>query len=78
MNSNERQVSGQASPWMTRLDIDRRHRTGIPEVLFAEGKPVEHTLHLLDELRGRDASGPALATRCPDSFAQSAVRVTVT
>jgi pyridinium-3,5-biscarboxylic acid mononucleotide synthase len=72
MNSNERQILGQVPLWITRLDTNRRHRTGIPEVVFAEGKPVEHTLHLLEELRRCDASGPALATRCPDALLRAA------
>ncbi|PVZ06900.1 nickel pincer cofactor biosynthesis protein LarB [Actinomycetospora cinnamomea] len=57
-------------------DADRRTRTGIPEIVFAEGKPPERTLDLLADLRRLDPAGPALATRCsapvldgaPDAF----------
>ena len=48
-------------------DGGRRARTGVPEVVFAEGKPPERTLALLAELRRLDPDGPALATRCPDA-----------
>lgn len=48
------------------LDHDRRRRTGIPEVVLAQGKTTEQTLGLLAALRRADPSGPALATRCPD------------
>ena len=47
-------------------DGGRRARTGVPEVVFAQGKPPERTLALLAELRRLDPDGPALATRCPD------------
>lgn len=48
-----------------RLDVARRGRTGVPEVVFAQGKTVEQTLRLLTELRRADPAAPALATRCP-------------
>ena len=47
------------------LDVDRRRRTGVPEVVFGEGKTAEQTFALLAELRARDPEAPALATRCP-------------
>jgi len=47
------------------LDIDRRRRTGVPEVVFGEGKTSEQIFALLAELRARDPEAPALATRCP-------------
>ena len=47
------------------LDVDRRRRTGVPEVVFGEGKTSEQIFTLLAELRARDPEGPALATRCP-------------
>ncbi|MDN5383859.1 nickel pincer cofactor biosynthesis protein LarB [Streptomyces sp. LB8] len=50
---------------IARLDSDRRRRTGVPEVVFAEGKTPEQTLRLLAGLRRADPAGPALATRCP-------------
>lgn len=68
MSINEPQTPGEASPQIARLDIGRRRRTGVPEVVFAEGKPLELSLQLLAELRRRDTSGPALATRCPDAL----------
>lgn len=48
-------------------DAERRSRTGVPEVVFGEGKPVARTLALLAELRRLDPDGPALATRCPEA-----------
>jgi NCAIR mutase (PurE)-related protein len=47
------------------LDVDRRRRTGVPEVVFAEGKTPEQIFGLLAELRAHDPEAPALATRCP-------------
>lgn len=47
------------------LDVDRRHRTGVPEVVFGEAKTAEQVFALLAELRARDPHAPALATRCP-------------
>jgi NCAIR mutase (PurE)-related protein len=54
------------------LDHDRRRRTGIPEVVLAQGKTTEQTLGLLAALRRVDPSGPALATRCPDDVIAAA------
>jgi NCAIR mutase (PurE)-related protein len=47
------------------LDVDRRRRTGVPEVVFGEGKTPEQIFALLAELRAHDPGVPALATRCP-------------
>src|ERR1700755_1525881 len=47
------------------LDVDRRRRTGVPEVVFGEAKIPEQIFALLAELRARDPEAPALATRCP-------------
>src|ERR1700692_307140 len=47
------------------LDVDRRRRTGVPEVVFGEAKTPEQIFALLAELRARDPEAPALATRCP-------------
>ncbi|MGW7616283.1 nickel pincer cofactor biosynthesis protein LarB [Streptomyces antimycoticus] len=55
-----------------RLDVDRRTRTGVPEVVFGRGKPPEQTLRLLAELRAHDRTGPALATRCPEAVLDAA------
>ena len=46
------------------LDVDRRRRTGVPEVVFGEGKTSEQIFALLAELRAHDPAAPALATRC--------------
>ncbi len=48
-----------------RLDVDRRRRTGVPEVVFGEGKTPDQIFALLAELRASDPGAPALATRCP-------------
>ena len=47
------------------LDVDRRRRTGVPEVVFGEGKTPDQIFALLAELRASDPEAPALATRCP-------------
>lgn len=47
------------------LDVDRKRRTAVPEVIFAEGKTQDQTLQLLAAQRHRDPGFPALATRCP-------------
>ena len=47
------------------LDVDRRQRTGVPEVVFGEGKTPDQIFALLAELRASDPDAPALATRCP-------------
>jgi pyridinium-3,5-biscarboxylic acid mononucleotide synthase len=54
------------------LDTDRRRRTGVPEVVYGEGKTPEQTLRLLAELRRTDPRGPALATRCPPAVLDAA------
>ena len=46
-----------------RLDCERRARTGIPEVVFAQGKTLEQNRALLAALHAR--TGFALATRIP-------------
>ena len=57
---------------IARLDSDRRRRTAIPEVVFAEGKTEEQTLRLLAALRSSEPGFPALATRCPDGVLRRA------
>ena len=54
------------------LDVDRRRRTGVPEVVFGEGKTSAQIFALLAELRARDPEAPALATRCPASVLDEA------
>jgi NCAIR mutase (PurE)-related protein len=56
------------------LDLDRRRRTGVPEVVFAEGKTDEQTLRLLAAARRAEPGLPALATRCPDGVLHRAPR----
>ena len=46
------------------LDVDRLRRTGVPEVVFGQGKTSEQIFALLAELRARDPEA-RLATRCP-------------
>lgn len=48
-----------------RLDLDRRARTGDPEVVFGEGKSVEQTVQLLRTLREAHPDRAAFATRVP-------------
>jgi NCAIR mutase (PurE)-related protein len=62
-----RDVSG-----IARLDPDRRRRTAVPEVIFAEGKTEEQTLRLLAAQRSSEPGFPALATRCPDGVLRQA------
>jgi pyridinium-3,5-biscarboxylic acid mononucleotide synthase len=54
------------------LDVDRRRRTGVPEVVFGEGKTQGQIFALLAELRARDPEAPALATRCPAGVLETA------
>ena len=55
------------------LDVGRRHRTGVPEVVFGAAKTPEQIFALLAELRARDPDSPALATRCPADVLAGAV-----
>lgn len=48
------------------LDLDRRRRTAVPEVIFGDGKTAEQTLRLLAAARRGEPGFPALATRCSD------------
>lgn len=48
------------------LDADRAARTGVPEVVFAQGKTQEQTLAALAALRAAAPGRTAFATRCPD------------
>jgi NCAIR mutase (PurE)-related protein len=58
---------------VARLDLDRRRRTAVPEVIFGEGKTVEQTLQLLAAARQAEPGFPALATRCPGGVLDRAV-----
>ncbi|MBV9032077.1 MAG: nickel pincer cofactor biosynthesis protein LarB [Pseudonocardiales bacterium] len=57
---------------IARLDMDRRRRTAVPEVVFAEGKSEEQTLRLLAAQRHGEPGFPALATRCPEGVLRRA------
>ncbi len=57
---------------IARLDLNRRRRTAVPEVVFAEGKTEEQTLRLLAAQRRAEPELPALATRCPTGVLQQA------
>ncbi|MGH4002113.1 MAG: nickel pincer cofactor biosynthesis protein LarB, partial [Pseudonocardiaceae bacterium] len=57
---------------IARLDPNRRRRTAVPEVVFAEGKTEEQTLRLLAAQRCAEPKLPALATRCPTGVLQQA------
>ena len=48
---------------VARLDDERRHRTGVPEVIFGGGKTLEQNVALVGALFAR--TGFALATRIP-------------
>ena len=52
-----------------RYDRDRRVRTGVPEVILAEGKTTEHLLEILLTLRGRGLG--ALVSRPTPSQARA-------
>jgi hypothetical protein len=54
------------------LDVGRRRRTGVPEVVFGLGKTPEQIFALLGELRARDPGAPALATRCASVVLEAA------
>jgi NCAIR mutase (PurE)-related protein len=54
------------------LDLDRRRRTAVPEVVFAQGKTEEQTLQLLAAARRGQPGFPALATRCPEGVLRRA------
>src|ERR1700744_2197817 len=47
------------------LDVDRRRRTGVPEVVFGEAKTSEQIFALLAELRAHDPATTDLSTPCP-------------
>jgi len=55
-----------------RLDVHRGERTGIPEVVFAEGKTTEQVLSILVALT--EKAGLALATRVVAECARAAAR----
>jgi hypothetical protein len=54
------------------LDLGRRRRTAVPEVIFGEGKTVEQTLRLLAAARHGMPGFPVLATRCPEEVLHGA------
>lgn len=60
-------------PAEVNLDTLRRDRTGVPEVIYAEGKLTHTVLASLDMLRAADPRA-ALATRCSDDLLEAAAR----
>jgi NCAIR mutase (PurE)-related protein len=54
------------------VDHHRRVRRGIPEVVFAQGKPVEQTVAIVKSLR--NSPGNVLVTRCNADAADALVR----
>ena len=50
-----------------RIDLDRRERTGSPEIIFGAGKSLEHLREIIAALIARNE--PVLVTRLPDEFA---------
>jgi NCAIR mutase (PurE)-related protein len=54
------------------LDLERRQRTAVPEVVFGEGKTAEQTLQLLAAARRGSRGFPVLATRCPEDVLRRA------
>jgi pyridinium-3,5-biscarboxylic acid mononucleotide synthase len=55
-----------------RLDIDRRRRTGDPEVVYGQGKTPEQVVAALSALAGRHPDRAVLATRL-DGAARAAI-----
>jgi NCAIR mutase (PurE)-related protein len=52
--------------------LERKRRTAVPEVIFAEGKTPDQTLQLLAAQRHHDPGSPVLATRCPEDVLHQA------
>jgi len=53
-----------------RLDHHRALRQGFPEVVFCEGKRIEHTVAIMQKLASEHANGLVLGTRVtPETFA---------
>ncbi|MDP9369578.1 MAG: nickel pincer cofactor biosynthesis protein LarB [Chloroflexota bacterium] len=61
---DDRQYISHKTPTNTRLDPQRKQRTGIPEIIHAERKQPEEVIRSLVSLA--DANGRAIASRCPD------------
>ncbi|MDT7711511.1 MAG: pyridinium-3,5-biscarboxylic acid mononucleotide synthase [Pseudonocardiales bacterium] len=64
--------SGDDVDSIAHLDLERRRRTAVPEVVFGQGKTTEQTLRLLAAARRGSAGFPVLATRCPDDVLRRA------
>ena len=56
------------------VDTHRLHRTGDPEVVFAQGKSAEQTLDIMSTLREAHPERAILATRVPSSTAAALER----
>ena len=61
-------VAGYADLGHTKVDTQRERRTGAPEIVYCEGKSVEHIVEIVEALMGHGAN--VLATRAsPDVHA---------
>ncbi|MEW5721001.1 MAG: 1-(5-phosphoribosyl)-5-amino-4-imidazole-carboxylate carboxylase, partial [Chloroflexota bacterium] len=59
-----------------RLDHHRALRQDFPEVVFCEGKRIEHSVEILQELAREHANGLVMGTRVtPETFAAIAARL---
>ncbi len=54
-----------------KVDTHRAHRTGDPEVVFAQGKTPDQTLHIMRTLHQAHPDRAVLATRVDDACAQA-------
>jgi hypothetical protein len=54
-----------------KVDTHRAHRTGDPEVVYAQGKPPEQTLHIMQTLHQAHPERAVLATRVDPPTAQA-------
>jgi len=70
-----RRLAREPSPSGLCIDAEREARTGVPEVVFGEGKTVDQMVGAFQRLHANRT--PALATRVPRSVAQAVMeRVT--
>ena len=61
-------VAGYADLGHTKVDTQRERRTGAPEIVYCEGKRVEHIVEIVEALMGTGAN--VLATRAsPEAYA---------
>lgn len=60
-HKNESSDSGYANMGFARLDTDREHRSGFPEVIFCSGKPDDYLVSIYRKMV--DMNGSAFGTR---------------